>query len=262
MDVYDQAGYGKEYRQYLANRKKYQKKNGSKLTRNPATVEYTRYITTYIRKQDPNLIYRIVGAVEYRNALDCFDWYCSEEEMQAFDELVQERDELEVEVNLSRNIVHPPSSLDQQAAEPDDKFRRRGLRWIMAIARTELGAMRIGFAADENAFQQLAIKYDQREYLKTVFDGMRSHFWTLADDPQLNGVLRGDANVTKTLAYFRRVLVATGFVDGGAALANDILTADQQKEMLDWKRKLNQIQSVLAARIKSFHKKTVVTGRR
>ena len=67
------------------------------------------------------------------------------EEYKVLDEIVQGRDECTIYTNLSRHLEKEPSTLSEVAQRPDDDFARRGLAWIMALARVALGAMAAGF---------------------------------------------------------------------------------------------------------------------
>ena len=97
---------------------------------------------------DPNLIYRLVGYLEYAKALENFDKLAAMakyEEMNAIDEIIKSEPEFTIYTNLSRALEQGRSSLGEKPNGPSDDFARKGFRWITALARVELGAMLAGF---------------------------------------------------------------------------------------------------------------------
>lgn len=92
-----------------------------------------------------------VGYLEYQMALLYFEEllrHCNEAEAQAIDAMIAEDDRLAVHSNISRqyDAFAQDSSLKYPFAKTTDPrakgdYERRGLRWMMALARLELGAM-------------------------------------------------------------------------------------------------------------------------
>ena len=261
--IYRQAGSaGKNY----ANRPKYKPQTPPKPYPKPdPSYETTTYIETFINDQDPYLVYRIVGYVEYMRALEFLDGlarYCNSEELKAIDELLQERAEFIVETNLSRKIEHQPSQMDLMPDKAGDDFRRHGLSWMAGLARAELTAMLVGFAAQDDAFTRLAMPYDHDAYKEIVRDGMRSHYWSLQNDASLQQVLRGDTDATVTLAFMRRRIVAEGFLKAAVALGPDDFNPAQKAELVSWKTNLDKLQAVLHQRLADFHTQEVKVEQR
>lgn len=92
-----------------------------------------------------------VGYLEYQMALLYFEALlrlCNDAELEAIDAMVAEDDRLVVHSNISRqyNGFAQDSTLRYEFPRTSDPrasgdYERRGLRWMMALARLELGAM-------------------------------------------------------------------------------------------------------------------------
>jgi|GEM_PF-2505819 hypothetical protein len=219
------------------------------------TNRVTTTVVTYIDNQDPNLIYRVVGFSEYTNSLLAFSGlykYCTESELLAMDELVKERSEFEIEVNLSRKLEHSPSTLVDEVRLGDNS-KRRGLRWISALARAEVATALAGFAAQQDAFATLATKHDQTQFEALILDGARCHFWSMSKDPGLRLAFAGDSNVNRTLAHARQQIVAESLLRAIVKLNPNRFDDNQKQELTRWKTALDKIQETLVERIAQYH---------
>jgi hypothetical protein len=121
----------------------------------------------YIPPLNPKLVNRMVGYLEYGRALYLLDQLaknCSARELEVIDEIIRSRDEHAVFVNRSRILERESSALSEQPQGTDDEFERRGLAWLTALARVELGALAAGLlgAAQRPDRRQHAGGADQR----------------------------------------------------------------------------------------------------
>ena len=127
-----------------------------------------------IPRQDPKLIYRIVGFLEYGESLKRLDRFVktsSPEEISIANAIVQEEDQFIVYTNLSQHFEGEAS-------------KRHGLDWMIALAKVELGAMLAGFTSHRNPFRAVSpTHYESDAYGNILIDGFQTHFRSLAKDP-------------------------------------------------------------------------------
>ena len=174
--------------------------------------------TAEISPLDPAYLFRIVGHFEYSHFIEHFEKLTklsSKQELEQIDEYIKSRDEFAVYINLSRQSKCGPSILDDKPQNTNDKFERRGLAWITALARIELAAMQTGFSDSGNAFKTDQLAGEELEsYGTLLLDAIRSHycgigsqtdFWKtapseLAELPYLKRALANARRIYVTLA--------------------------------------------------------------
>lgn len=127
------------------------------------------------------ILARLVGFVEYEQALDHFQRFLKDakpDELKAADELVRARDDLAIYTNLSRLIEPAGRREAEQPAAAGDTFERRGLEWVIALARLEHQAMLVGFTANPAPLVALLEPPRPGEpYTELLLDGARMHYW-------------------------------------------------------------------------------------
>jgi hypothetical protein len=204
--------------------------------------------------QDEREVLRVVGFLEYGMALERFDRLaaiCKPEELKALDALVKERDELVVFTNLSRRLQRGPSALAETPRAADDTFERRGLAWIMALARVEVGAMLAAFTEVVSPFEKVAGGgYDRAEYQEMLLDGMRTHYWALAGDANAAAVLKRKPT-NETLNYIRRLTMVMAFQQAVAKLVGPMLSPPQAQELVAWRKQARDYTGSLLAQLQS-----------
>jgi hypothetical protein len=228
-------------------------------SRTPSPVRRVTQVTTYIPRQDPNLVYRLVGFSEYANALQCFSGLyqqCDPAELAAMDEIIREREEFEIEVNLSQRLNQPHGPL-APLMPANDNSKRRGLYWISALARVEVAAALYAFAAQSDAFERFVHEEDGECYAALVFDGARFHYWSMQNDHQLPLVLAGRSDAKQTLARLRQQLVAEGLVRATASLQAKRFNEAQLAELTRWDASLDRVKEMLVGRLANFHTRYV-----
>ena len=234
-------------------------------------TQTTNYFSNYLQPADPNRIYRIVGFLEYSKALEFLDQLAAlatPEELAAIDEIVKSEPEYTVYVNLSRQAEMGRSTLIEQPAGPDDDYARRGFRWVTALARVELGAMLAGFTNQQLPFATVAGKgYDLAEYRELLLDGAKMHFWALTKDPGFAAIMRQFNPTGTTLAYLRRLNVASAFVFALAASSGQEFNPVQRQEVVTYAQKLDDSRVDIRLSIENYLKqvmantKTNITGK-
>jgi hypothetical protein len=198
----------------------------------------------------------VVGFLEYAQALQRFDALIkisTPEELQAFDEIVKERAELTVFVNLSRQLRRAPSSLDESPLQAGDNFERRGLPWIMALARVELGSILAAYTYVRRPYEAVAgTRYDMAQYAEFLLDGLRMHYWALANDPDLPRIAQRFVANQESLAYIRRMTLAQAFFDAASRIAASDYAPVQVAELTQWRSTLNKVQGTLLSNMDAF----------
>lgn len=207
------------------------------------TTEWT-ILTKSLTASDGRQVARLVGFLEYQNALGCLDSLVrmsSPEEVTVYDELIRERPELAVYTNLSRRCTTGPSSLNEPVAA-GATYEQRGLRWVTALARVELAAMLAAFTSLPKPFENVnAGPFDLEQYRELLLDGARCHYWALRNDPALPAVLRDASLGQPLLCYSRRVGLARSML--AAASQSDQFALEQYQELKAWHDSLNNLDS-------------------
>ena len=133
------------------------------MTRTTETIRDAGHITP----DDARRVYLFVGFVEYGNALANFSELlqtATDEELDAMNRIVGEREEFAVYTNLAAGEraevpVRCPSGR-ARLAKP-----QQGFDWVIALARTEFGAMLAGFSDLPSPFSAVPLHpYDANAY--------------------------------------------------------------------------------------------------
>jgi len=225
-------------------------------TKTTTTTTTTTYAQAYLPKDDPYLINRIVGFLEYSKALEAFDELAalaSFDEMKAIDEIIKSEPEFTVYINLARRIEQGRSSLAEKPNGPNDDFSRKGFRWVTALARVEVGAMLAGFTDHPNPFAAVMGKgYDILEFKEMLIDGAKIHFWALANDPDFAEATKTFKPNGETLTYVRRLNVATAFVYSAGGLTELELNPLQKEEVATYAKNLDGARNSFQAAIQLY----------
>ncbi|HZN32463.1 MAG TPA: hypothetical protein VFB80_01545 [Pirellulaceae bacterium] len=202
----------------------------------------TNYFSNYLPPADPNRIYRVVGFMEYSKALESLDALAAlatNYELAAIDEIVKSEPEFTIYTNLARRLERGRSNLAEKPAGENDDFARKGFRWVTALARVEVGAMLAGFSSHPQPFAAVAgTGYDLAEYKELLLDGAKMHFWALTNDPGFTAIMRKFNPSGTTLAYLRRLNVASAFVSALVASAGREFNPAQVQEVKLYATKL------------------------
>ena len=203
------------------------------------------------------MVTRLVGFLEYGQALQNFDALLpmlTEYELAAVDEIVVERDEFAVYTNLSRSVQRAASSLAETSPQSgSDRFERRGLDWVMALARVELGAMLAGFTNVPSPFEAVRpTEFEFLPYKELLQDGARTHFWALANDPDLRKVSRLSPRNTEVLSYSRRSVIARALTRAAIKAGMGDYSPVQQRELASRLKYVDSLQKGFGAKIELY----------
>lgn len=198
---------------------------------------------------------RVVGFLEYGSALRYFDELLrtsSADELQAMDEIVAARPEFAVHGNIARRVRRAPSSLAEVEHSASDKFEHRGLPWVIALARVEMGGMLGTFVSHQTPFEAVGpSKYEMQAYQSLLRDGAQTHYWALFNDPQTRRVVNRTPGPAM-LAYLRRLSLARHFLFASVRSQANQMTPQQVEESLSQKRNLEQAIGEYAGTLQTY----------
>jgi hypothetical protein len=205
---------------------------------------------------DSRILNRMVGFVEYGQALTNLELFIASatpEELELAEQIVGERDDLAVFTNVSRRVEKEPSALSERAEGPADTFERRGLGWLMALARVELGTLIAGF--DDHKTPMTASRptqFELDEYREMVEDSLRTHYWALRADPIVKVIQqrrgrtqRLPLDETVLIAYYRRVWIALQLARTASLLDASGAGSPRQTLLQQWQLQLDGLEKVV-----------------
>ena len=177
----------------------------------------------------------------------------TDEELQAIDEFVAENDSFTVFTNLSRRVESRPNSLTQQQNSLDDDFARRGLPWVMALARIEYASILAAFTTTPNPFVSIRPSaHELSAYKSLLLDGGRMHYWSLSKDPVVKKITNTSPQNPIVLSYSRRLGLARKMLKAVAKAGIGELSPQQYRELASWKRDLDGLHAGIHLVIQSY----------
>ncbi len=213
------------------------------------TTTTTRTARTRLTPDDPQAVYRLVGYNEYLQALtnlDQLESSVSEIEWDQLDEYVRRRDEFVVRTGLAAELADPRSAFDDPPQE------RRGLAWVTALARLELGAMLAGFTDEPRPFERVGpTSFDMAAYKELLLDGARTHYWALQNDTQLDDTARS-TRLMPILSYSRRLVMVRAMLRAAMAAGQHEFTPTEAQELVVSKQALDTLQMTFVSRVRGF----------
>ena len=195
----------------------------------------TKRTVRRLEEANVTLPFRIVGTHEYSNSLDQLIPLIQEstpEQVRLYDEIVTDQDELSF---FSGVILTASTNQNLSNAQNDtpltERFRRRGLKWLMALARIELGATKAMYTA-ENPFESLAPKdgFGRQEYFDLLAHDSADHMNALKTDPVMF-LKSTKLSAVESVPYIRRLKVVNDMLTG-ASRAEDGRYASYSSENL------------------------------
>lgn len=147
------------------------------------------------------------------------------EQLRVIEEIVGSKDEYIVYSNLASQYASAGG--DTAGKQAKGIHPGRGLGWVMALARVELGAMIAGFTDRPEPFTVLPpTRYELPQFAEILFDSAKTHYLALRNDPvaQFYWSKRNDqvtlqdwvhvkdgVNEQQAIAYARRCALAREF---------------------------------------------------
>ena len=177
----------------------------------------------------------------------------TEEELQAIDEFIAENDAFTVYTNLSRRFEKRPGTLTDVPTSETDTFERRGLKWVMGLARVEYASIPAAFTTTIDPFVAVAPSaFELPAYKSLLMDGVRTHYWALAGDPGVRKVTRTSPSNPVVLAYSRRLGLVRKMLTAAAKVGMSEMVPSQYRELASWKRDLDQLHGGLLMVINAY----------
>lgn len=197
----------------------------------------------------------MVGYLEYSSALRLFDQFvqrASPEELAGANEIISTRDEFAVYSGLSNRLASDGPRLMTVNDPQGTNFERRGLPWVMALARLELGGILATFTTVSRPFDAVKPTLVEREaYAELLLDGAQTHFDAFANDGQARQVAQSIPG-TEMLAYIRRLSVSRHMLNAGVRAAGNRLTPDQQAAAMAQDRLLGNVQGLYTGIVQEY----------
>lgn len=193
------------------------------------------------------MVKRLVGYLEYQTALSYLDRLlaiASPSELAVMEEIVRDHDEFSIFTNLSRRLEPQSTALSERSNQLGDNYERRGLGWILALARVEMGAMAAGFTDVPYPFEKFSPSPNELpHYQEVLLDSMRTHYWSMRNDPVTRNLRAGLTSDNQAIAYARRATIAIEFVKAVRSLLEKekVITLEQRNELDKWEAQLTEI---------------------
>jgi hypothetical protein len=193
---------------------------------------------------DGTIPFRFVGSYEYANALDSMNRLVNmstSEELFVYDQVLNDRPEFAYFNGANTAFKLQP---DLKTANPFDRsrfydsFQKKGLAWMMALARIELGATMSMYGNDKTPFESVAnSRFDLGPYLEVLTDDVVAHMKSLAQEPGFEEVVRRNRKIdTWTLAYLRRIKMIRDMLSALSTAGNDAVDAQIKPYDIELKR--------------------------
>jgi len=198
---------------------------------------------------NPQVINQVVGYLEYGMALGLLDNLlnvATPEELAVMEAIIDDHEEFTIHTNLSRLLETQPNTMSEPGSKPNDNFARRGLAWITALARFELGAITANFTESSEPFEPYRpSRYERTAYEEILEDAMRTHYWALRNDRLLPTMRKGVTPEPQGIAYARRVIVTLETLQAVRRLKGNEYSYSQQAELDSWEMELATVKSYL-----------------
>lgn len=165
------------------------------------------------------------------------------EDAAMYEKLIADRPELAATVNLSL----PGATADAASVKGN---RRLGLAWMTGLARVEVGTMLAAFSDIRRPFDVLPPSaYDASAFREILLDGARVHSHQLVNDGLVEkaveqGLSRGGIALFSAIRHL--ILTRAMLGETAQRWAGD-LPQEQAKEIVDWKRQLDDVQGSLSS---------------
>lgn len=211
------------------------------------------------------ILARLVGYLEYKQSLDHFQRFLASatpDELAAADELVRDRDELVVYTNLSQLLDPAARVADESRASAADTFERRGLEWVIALARLEHQAMLVGFTAEPAPLlDSLPPAHAGEAYSELLLDGARMHYfaWRQAREKARGGLPLGPDLISEA----RRAALTIELLQAAEARRSEAIgetIGEAAGETAGWRQELERYLDQVVERIRSDNELLPLAG--
>ena len=209
-----------------------------------------------ISELDARLAMRIVGFLEYGRALELLDDLarrCTVDELEVIDGIIRDREEYTVFPLAARVPTNHRQASPSAEPEEDSDGGGRGLSWVTALARVELGAMLGGFTGHRTPYETVRPDWhDFDECLMLLVEGANAHHDQMNGDANLKRVTRSQRDIVPTLAYSRRASIARSMLGSAMRYGDAYYAPNEARQLGDWRKDLDQLHVLLLGKIQRF----------
>jgi hypothetical protein len=204
----------------------------------------------------------VVGTLEYASALrnlDAFVSAATPDELAAADKFIADRPEYHVFTGLAERIRpagEKPATSTAKAAP------QQGLMWVVALARIEAGSILATFSKVPQPFEVVGpTRWELPAYRELLRDGAQTHYWALAQDPNVAAV-KMKVPDSQTLAYLRRLNLARAMLSAAARSNASELSEQGWSTLVEQDQQLLSLQNAITFRVTKHLKALQATTNR
>lgn len=184
--------------------------------------------------------------------LDEFVQRANPDELKAADELVGARPEFVVYSSLRGRLQRGPSALAPVASSAADAGGKKGLAWVIGLARVEMGGILATFSSHPSPFEAVKpTRFDMAAYRELLLDGAQTHVWALVNDPAVAEVAKSTPD-TRMLAYIRRLNMVRLFLRAGVMANANQITPLQAQEAATQDSRLSKLRDQFSSSVLAY----------
>ena len=146
---------------------------------------------------DKTIPYRIVGSHEYANAVKDLQRLVEQStinEIEVYNEILKDHPEFSFYAGMEIRGTLPPDWKPESAsdvAQFDAHYKKRGLAWMMALAKVELGATLAAYTESKKPFLTFApTLFDREEFTQILLEDCIEHIKALDKETLFKSVMK------------------------------------------------------------------------
>ncbi|MGI9518051.1 MAG: hypothetical protein ACR2NP_13440 [Pirellulaceae bacterium] len=226
----------------------------SQTTRNSVTRQLS------LTEADIRAAWRVVGFLEYGNALDHLDSLISmadKDDLEAIEAIIGQRPEFAVYTTMPEQFPMDAESSrfdgDTGQNTLNSAGKRTGLAWVLALARVEFGAIIAGFTEHPDPYMFVTPEaLDYRQSLHLLLEGVNGHYTNMQNAEQFGEFTKNSGNIKSALAFSRRVRIVRSMLSPLMKPGRSAWRTDQADELQKYADDMEGAQVVLNASLRSF----------
>lgn len=134
----------------------------------------------------------------------------------------------------------------------EPRAKKTGLMWVVALARLEAGGILATFSTHANPFEVVGpTHWEMPAYRELLMDGAQTHFWALANDPNVAAVAMKIPG-TEMLSYIRRVNLARSMLSAAARSNAQALSPIEWSQLTAQDSQLLSMRNQYSFRVKKY----------
>ncbi len=213
-----------------------------------------------LTEADMRAAFRVVGFLEYGNALDNLVSLVSmadKDDLVAIEGIIAERPEFAVYTTMPEQFPMDAESSRFDGATSQATLnsagKRTGLAWVLALARVEFGAIVAGFTEHPDPYTFVTPDaLDYRQSLHLLLEGVNGHYTTMQNAEQFREFADRSGNIMTALAFSRRVRIVRSMLRPLMKPGRNAWRTDQADELQKYADDMEGAQVALNESIRSF----------